>query len=85
MTRSFEYPDFVARFYDVIYKKVRSGVDTKYFMNKILKTGGKVLEIGVGTGRFFINALAKGADIYGDYNESLLNPDSKEFIVVCKK
>ncbi len=65
MTISFEYPDFVARFYDVIYSKVRSGVDTGYFMDKILSTRGKVLEIGVGTGRFFIDALAKGADIYG--------------------
>ncbi len=65
MTISIEYPDFVARFYDVIYSKVRSGVDTGYFMDKILSTRGKVLEIGVGTGRFFIDALAKGADIYG--------------------
>jgi SAM-dependent methyltransferase len=65
MAISFEYPDFVARFYDVIYSKVRSGVDTGYFMNKILSAKGKVLEIGVGTGRFFIDALAKGADIYG--------------------
>lgn len=65
MTDSFEYPEFVARFYDVIYKKVRSEVDTEYFMNKILATKGKVLEIGVGTGRFFLDALAKGADIYG--------------------
>lgn len=74
MTRSFEYPDFVARFYDVIYKKVRSGVDTEYFMNKILNTSGKVLEIGVGTGRFFINALAKGADIYGiDISQSMID------------
>ena len=74
MTRSLEYPDFVARFYDVIYKKVRSGVDTEYFMNKILNTSGKVLEIGVGTGRFFINALAEGANIYGiDISQSMID------------
>lgn len=74
MNHSFEYPDFVARFYDVIYKKVRSGVDTEYFMDKILSAGGKVLEIGVGTGRFFIDALAKGADIYGiDISENMIN------------
>ncbi|UCH15537.1 MAG: class I SAM-dependent methyltransferase [Bacteroidales bacterium] len=74
MSHSFEYPDFVARFYDIIYKKVRSGVDTEYFMNKILGTSGKVLEIGVGTGRFFINALEKGADIYGiDISKSMID------------
>ncbi len=74
MTSSFEYPDFVARFYDIVYKKVRSGVDTEYFMNKILDTRGKVLEIGVGTGRFFIDALAKGADIYGiDISKSMID------------
>ena len=74
MTGSFEYPEFVARFYDVIYEKVRSGVDTEYFMNKILKTRGKVLEIGVGTGRFFIDALAKGANIYGiDISKNMID------------
>lgn len=74
MTHSFEYPDFVARFYDIIYKKVRSEVDTEYFTNKILSAKGKVLEIGVGTGRFFINTLAKGADIYGiDISKNMIN------------
>jgi 2-polyprenyl-3-methyl-5-hydroxy-6-metoxy-1,4-benzoquinol methylase len=74
MTGSFEYPDFVARFYDVIYKKVRSEVDTEYFMDKILTTNGKILEIGVGTGRFFIDALSKGADIYGmDISKSMID------------
>jgi len=74
MTGSIEYPDFVARFYDVIYKKVRSGVDTEYFLNKILETRGKVLEIGVGTGRFFTVALAKGADIYGiDISKNMID------------
>ncbi len=74
MQGSFEYPDFVARFYDLVYKKVRSEVDTGYFINKILGTKGKVLEIGVGTGRFFTDALAKGADIYGiDISKSMIN------------
>ncbi len=65
MENTFEYPDFVARFYDVIYKQVRSGVDTEYFLNEIMSARGRVLEIGVGTGRFFIEALTRGADIYG--------------------
>jgi SAM-dependent methyltransferase len=63
---STDYPsDFVARFYDLIYKKVRTGVDLDYYMKKILKTDGPVLELGVGTGRIFMKALEKGADIYG--------------------
>jgi len=34
-------------------------------MKKILETDGLVLELGVGTGRIFMKALEKGADIYG--------------------
>jgi SAM-dependent methyltransferase len=34
-------------------------------MEKILDAGGPVLEVGVGTGRFFIEALNRGADIDG--------------------
>jgi SAM-dependent methyltransferase len=74
MINSFEYPDFVARFYDVVYEKVRSDVDTGYFINKILGTKGSVLEIGVGTGRLFTEALAKGADIYGiDISKNMID------------
>lgn len=61
----FEYPDFFARFYDIIYGKIRSGVDYEYYLRQILNRKGNILEIGVGTGRLFISALEKGADIYG--------------------
>ena len=64
-TNTFEYPDYFARFYDVIYHKVRAGVDTGFFLKKIKDCNGKVLEIGAGTGRFFIDALNQGVDIYG--------------------
>jgi SAM-dependent methyltransferase len=68
-----KYPDFVSRFYDVIYDQVRSGTDFNYYLNKILNTKGTVLEIGVGTGRFFIAAIKQGADIYGvDFSENML-------------
>ncbi len=60
-----EYPDYFARFYDLIYSHIRKGVDTAYFLDKIVAVEGPVLEIGVGTGRFFIEALLAGADIYG--------------------
>lgn len=59
------YPDFFARFYDLIYHQMRDGVDNKFYLDKIRKTKGKVLEVGVGTGRFFTEALKGGADIYG--------------------
>lgn len=65
MTGSNLYPAFFARFYDIIYKQVRDAADHQYFMNKILETKGAVLEIGVGTGRFFMDPLDAGADIYG--------------------
>lgn len=65
MTPEAEYPAVFARFYDVIYNHVRSGSDHDYFLNKILNAGGPVLEVGVGTGRFFTEALNRGADIDG--------------------
>lgn len=73
-----EYPEFIARFYDTIYEKLRTGEDYAYYMNKIRSSSGPVLEVGVGTGRFFINALAQGADIYGV-------DISKEMIKVLQK
>ena len=62
---SSEYPDFIARFYDVIYHHVRDGVDNDFFLQQAMQAGGKVLELGVGTGRLFTGALRKGVDIYG--------------------
>ncbi|MFH0991144.1 MAG: class I SAM-dependent methyltransferase [bacterium] len=64
MSHTVSYPPAFARFYDIIYKHLRT-VDTDYFLKKIHETQGPVLEIGVGTGRFFLDALASGADIYG--------------------
>lgn len=73
MKTSREYPDFFARFYDIIYDHVRDATDHQFFINRILKTNGPVLEIGVGTGRLFRDALDKGADIYGiDISPSML-------------
>jgi len=68
------YPENFARFYDTIYHNMRDAVDNEFFQNEIKNTGGKALEIGVGTGRLFTNALDQGADIYGlDISESMLN------------
>ncbi len=69
-----EYPEFIARFYDVIYSKVRTGTDNRFFLHKACQSQGKVLEIGVGTGRLFLDALERGVDIYGiDISPSMIN------------
>lgn len=68
------YPKNFARFYDLIYHQVRDGVDHNFFLNEINQSSGKILEIGVGTGRFFKEAIDHGADIYGiDISESMIN------------
>jgi len=67
------YPEAFARFYDTVYHHMRDAVDNDYFQNEIQQTRGKVLEIGTGTGRLFMNALNQGADIYGlDISEEML-------------
>lgn len=71
---SHEYPKNFARFYDTIYHHLRDGIDNDFHLNEIRNTKGKILEIGVGTGRFFTDALNTGADIYGiDISESMVN------------
>ena len=60
-----EYPEIAARFYDVVYSHLRSGTDSEFFLEEIARAQGKILEIGTGTGRFFVEALKNGADIYG--------------------
>lgn len=62
---SHDYPEFVSRFYDTVYAKVRDGVDNDYYLARIAASPGPVLEIGVGTGRLFCEALRRGADIDG--------------------
>lgn len=70
----YEYPPNFARFYDVIYQQLRNSIDHTFFLNEIRQTQGRVLEIGVGTGRFFIDALNAGAEIYGiDISQSMLD------------
>lgn len=69
-----DYPEYVAKFYDVIYEQVNSGEDVKFYLDQVMKTNGPVLEIGTGTGRLFLKALEQGADIYGlDISQSMLN------------
>jgi len=53
------YPRVFARFYDVIYDRMRSASDHDYLMKKIMASKGPVLEVGVGTGRFFTTSQAQ--------------------------
>jgi len=64
------YPDFVARFYDVVYRQVRDAADKSYYVDKLVSCGGPSLEAGVGTGRIFLAALREGADVYGTDNSA---------------
>jgi SAM-dependent methyltransferase len=59
------YPDFVARFYDVVYAQVRDGVDNEFYVSRMAAAGGPVLEIGSGTGRLLREALRRGVDAWG--------------------
>jgi SAM-dependent methyltransferase len=79
MMKSQERPEIVARFYDTIFSKLR-GVDKGYYLKKIAQTKGPVLEIGVGTGRIFCDALKMGADIYGIDTSSSMIEKLKEKI-----
>lgn len=86
-----KYPKNFARFYDTIYHNMRDNTDSEYFQNAIRRSGGKVLEAGVGTGRLFINSLNNGADIYGiDISESMLEilhkklPQDQFFRISCQ-
>jgi len=79
-----DYPEYLARFYDIIYDHMRSDIDTDFYLKQITSTSGRILEIGVGTGRFFTAALKTGADIYGidvskNMTDILLTKIDKEF------
>jgi ubiquinone/menaquinone biosynthesis C-methylase UbiE len=69
-----EYSKTISRFYDAIYNKLRSPVDLEFYLEQIKNAGGPVLEIGVGTGRIFTEALKQNADIHGiDISENMLD------------
>jgi SAM-dependent methyltransferase len=65
MSRKIHYPKNFSRFYDIIYDQYISYLDYSFYLDQVKKARGKVLEAGVGTGRFYMDALNQGADIYG--------------------
>jgi SAM-dependent methyltransferase len=69
-----EYTEIISKYYDSVYDEMRSKIDLKFYLDEIKKSNGPVLEIGVGTGRIFTEALGYGADVYGiDSSENMLN------------
>lgn len=73
MNNNFIYTDTMVRFYDIVTKDMARN-DKNFYQNEIIKTSGKVLEIGTGTGRNFIPAINQGADIYGiDISRNMMN------------
>jgi SAM-dependent methyltransferase len=67
------YPDVVARFYDTVYASLRDGVDNTWYLERMARAGGPVLEIGVGTGRLFAEARRRGIDAWGiDVSPSMI-------------
>jgi SAM-dependent methyltransferase len=67
------YPDFVARFYDVVYAQVRGGIDDAFYLRQATGSDGPALELGVGTGRLFCAARQAGVDIDGvDLSSSMV-------------
>jgi SAM-dependent methyltransferase len=68
-----KYPETLARFYDIFYKQIRT-IDHDFYLKEISQAKGPVLEAGVGTGRFFVEALSAGANVYGlDVSETMVN------------
>ncbi len=59
------YPEVVARFYDVVYERVRADVDHAYYLQAMRAARGPTLEIGSGTGRLLRAALRQGVDAWG--------------------
>lgn len=71
MNINFIYTPTMVRFYDIVTQEIVK-YDRGFYLNEILKTKGKVLEIGTGTGRIFKKALDLGCDVYGiDISESM--------------
>ena len=65
--------DLWAEWYDVYYSTVPE-VETSFYVDLAVDSGGPVLEIGVGTGRIAIPTASAGVDVTGlDLNQAMLD------------
>ncbi|MDH5806946.1 MAG: class I SAM-dependent methyltransferase [Candidatus Methanomethylicaceae archaeon] len=63
--------------YDIIYGGYKE--DIEFYRNEARKAQGKVLEIGCGTGRIYLELLKDGIDIYGiDISKKMLEELKKK-------
>ena len=52
-----------AKTYDIVFGKYRADID--FYLKEAKKVRGKVLEVGCGTGRVYLELLKNGVDVYG--------------------
>lgn len=77
--KEYKYNECISRFYDIVYDRPAFEPALNFYLKEISQTDGASLEIGVGTGRIFVRALEKGADIYGiDQSELMLEKLKKK-------
>jgi SAM-dependent methyltransferase len=60
----YETQEFIADLYDVTYNS-RNDRDINFFIDYALKTRGRILELGCGTGRVLIPTVKSGCEITG--------------------
>ena len=80
MEEIYKYNKQISRFYDIVYENLKKDFGHKYYLEEISNAKGPVLEIGAGTGRIFVPALQKGADIYGIDQSELMTEKLREKI-----
>jgi len=71
------YYDKWAQVYDLIYGSKKD--DVNFYKNEAKKVKGKVLEIGCGTGRIYLELLKEGVNAYGiDLSPAMLSSLNKK-------
>ncbi|MEM2880387.1 MAG: class I SAM-dependent methyltransferase [Candidatus Methanomethylicaceae archaeon] len=64
--------DAWAKVYDIIYGGYKE--DIEFYKREAKKASGKVLEVGCGTGRIYLELLKEGIDVYGiDISQCMLD------------
>ena len=76
--------DLWAEWYDVYYSTVPE-VETSFYADLAVDSGGPVLEIGVGTGRIAIPTASAGVNVTGlDLNQAMLDRAGAKLGASCR-